>query len=202
MIKNPRVDAFIEKSADFAKPIIMELRSIIEEAHPDITETWKWSFPAYTWKGKLICSYSAFKGHCSFGFWLAKQLSDPYQILEQTDKSAMGSLGRITHLEQLPERHILISYIQEAIYLSEKGIKIEKKLPSKAWEKSSVDFQDYFKGMNRQASSFDQLSPSQRKEYILWIEEAKTQVTKTKRIQTMLDNLLENKTLHWKYNKK
>ena len=202
MEANPRVDAFIEKSADFAKPILMELRAIIQEANPEIQETWKWSFPAYTWKGKLICSYSAFKAHCAFGFWLTKQLSDPYRILEQTEKSAMGSLGRITNIDQLPERQILIAYIQEAISLSEKGVKMAKKPPTQTWNKSSRDFQEYFGGMNEQAASFDQLSPSQRKEYILWIEDAKTEVTKTKRIQTMMENLLENKSMHWKYNKK
>jgi len=203
MNKDPRVDAFIEHSADFARPILMELRSIIEEAQPNLVETWKWSFPNYTWNGKIICSFSAFKQHCSFGFWLTAELPDPYQILEKVGRTAMGSLGKITDITQLPERHILIEYIRKAVELSENGIVVKKKQTSaNKWEKSSVDFPQIFVNDPKAAASFDLLSMSQRKEYIFWIEEAKTEVTKLKRINTMLENLMEGKSLHWKYSKK
>lgn len=203
MHTDPKVDAFIENSADFAKPILVELRSIIHEAHPEICETWKWSFPNFTYQGKIICSFSAFKKHCSFGFWMAAQLPDPHQILERVGKTSMGSLGKITKLSDLPERVILIEYIRTAIDHSKQVSVIPKKAINTAtWNKSSMDFPDLFIGFNKQASSFDSLSASKRKEYIHWIEEAKTDQTKTKRIHTMMENLLEGKSLHWKYNKK
>jgi uncharacterized protein YdeI (YjbR/CyaY-like superfamily) len=203
MNTDPRVDAFIEKSADFAKPILLELRSMIHEAHPDIQETWKWSFPTFMYNNKIICSFSAFKKHCSFGFWMAAQLPDPNQILERIGKTSMGSLGKITQLADLPERTILISYIQTAIEISKNGTVSAKKVkPEQKWMKTSLDFQELFAEHDQQAVSFDALSDAKRKEYITWIEEAKTELTKTKRIQTMMDNLLENKSLHWKYNKK
>lgn len=203
MNTDPRVDAFIEKSAEFAKPILLELRSLIHEAHPEIEETWKWSFPNFTYRGKIICSMSAFKQHCSFGFWLAAQLPDPHQILEKVGKTSMGSLGKITDVSQLPDRVVLIDYIRTAIELSATVVNSPQKMTErKKWEKSSLDFPELFSDAQKQASSFDTLSVSKRKEYITWIEEAKTEQTKNKRIQTMLGNLLENKSLHWKYNKK
>ena len=203
MRTDPRVDAFIENSADFAKPILVELRSIIHEAHPEICETWKWSFPNFTYHGKIICSFSAFKKHCSFGFWMAAQLPDPHQILERVGKTSMGSLGKIIKLSDLPERRILIEYIRTAIECSKKDSRIPKKaINTEAWDKSSMDFPDLFNGFNEQARSFDSLSASKRKEYVQWIEEAKTEQTKTKRIQTMMENLIERKSLHWKYNHK
>ncbi len=203
MNTDPRVDAFIEKSAEFAKPILMELRSLIHEAHPEIQETWKWSFPNFTYRGKIICSMSAFKQHCSFGFWLAAQLPDPHQILEKVGKTSMGSLGKITHVSQLPDRVVLIEYIRTAIELSTKVVNSpQKRTASEKWEKSSLDFPELFADSPKQAISFDAMSVSKRKEYMAWIEEAKTEQTKMKRIQTMMQNLLENKSLHWKYNKK
>lgn len=203
MIQDPRVDAFIEKSADFARPILVELRSIIEEAHPELKETWKWSFPNYTMNGKIICSFSAFKNHCSFGFWLGAQMPDPHHILEKVGKTAMGSLGKITDISQVPKRELLIAYIQQAIELSEKVVTVQKKsiLPDKS-EKTSIDFPELFLNAQIEGASFDRLTPSQRKEYITWIFDAKTLETVNKRTKMMLENLQEGKSLHWKYNKK
>jgi uncharacterized protein YdeI (YjbR/CyaY-like superfamily) len=203
MNKDPRVDVFIEKSADFAKPILIELRSLVHEAHPEIEETWKWSFPTFTYQDKIICSMSAFKNHCSFGFWQASSLPDPHQILERVGKTAMGSLGKISNLSDLPERSILIDYIRFAVELSKKGVDVAKKKNStEKWNKTSIHFKELFIDFPKQAISFDALSVSKRKEYISWIDEAKTKQTKIKRIQTMMDNLLENKSLHWKYTTK
>jgi uncharacterized protein YdeI (YjbR/CyaY-like superfamily) len=202
MILDPRVDVFIEKSADFARPILVEFRSILQEAHPELVETWKWSFPNYTMNGKIICSFSAFKNHCSFGFWLGAQMPDPHHILEKVGKTAMGSLGKITTVSQLPKRELLIAYIQQAIELSEKGVTVQKKnLVLEKSEQRSVDFPELFLNAQKEGASFDRLSPSQRKEYLTWIFDSKTSETKNKRTKTMLENLQEGKSLHWKYKK-
>jgi uncharacterized protein YdeI (YjbR/CyaY-like superfamily) len=202
MNRDPRVDAFIEKSADFAQPILVELRSPIHEANSEIQETWKWSFPTFMYNNKIICSFSAFKKHCSFSFWMAAQLPDPHQIMERVGKTSMGNLGKITKLSDLPERSILIDYIQTAIELTKNSADTFKKnQPIVKWMKTSLDFQELFADYQKQAISFDKMSDSKRKEYIAWIEEAKTEPTKMKRIQTMMENLLENKSLHLKYNK-
>jgi uncharacterized protein YdeI (YjbR/CyaY-like superfamily) len=202
MILDPRVDVFIEKSADFARPILVEFRSILQEAHPELVETWKWSFPNYTLNGKIICSFSAFKNHCSFGFWLGAQMPDPHHILEKVGKTAMGSLGKITTVSQLPKRELLIAYIQQAIELSEKGVTVQKKnLVLEKSEQRSVDFPELFLNAQKEGASFDRLSPSQRKEYLTWIFDSKTPETKNKRTKTMLENLQEGKSLHWKYKK-
>jgi uncharacterized protein YdeI (YjbR/CyaY-like superfamily) len=202
MILDPRVDVFIEKSADFARPILVEFRSILQEAHPELVETWKWSFPNYTMNGKIICSFSAFKNHCSFGFWLGAQMPDPHHILEQIGKTAMGSLGKITTVSQLPKRELLIAYIQQAIELSEKGLTVQKKSQAiDKLEQTSLDFPEFFLNAQKEGASFDRLSPSQRKEYLTWIFDSKTSETKNKRTKTMLENLQEGKSLHWKYKK-
>ena len=37
--RDPRVDAYIEKSADFAKPILTHLRDVVHDTCPDVQET-------------------------------------------------------------------------------------------------------------------------------------------------------------------
>jgi hypothetical protein len=73
--KDPRVDAYIARSADFAKPILVHLRKLVHTACPDVQETMKWSFPHFDYKG-MMCSMASFKSHCAFGFWKASLVMD------------------------------------------------------------------------------------------------------------------------------
>jgi hypothetical protein len=45
--RDPRIDAYIAKSADFAKPILRYLRETIHSACPDVQETIKWGTPSH-----------------------------------------------------------------------------------------------------------------------------------------------------------
>ncbi len=69
MKTDPRIDAYIAKQADFARPILTHLRGVIHEACPDVEETVKWSMPSFTYKGKILASMAAFKAHATFGYW-------------------------------------------------------------------------------------------------------------------------------------
>lgn len=198
---DPRIDAYIEKSADFAKPVLIYLRKLIHQTSSEIHETIKWGFPHFDYKG-TICSMASFKEHCAFGFWKSSLLSDPYTILKKGSTESMGQFGRIKSIADLPSDEILTAYILEAISLNEKGIK----LPKKASPVEPVTIPDYFqKALNDHSDAkthFNTLSNSHRKEYISWIEEAKTEATRNKRISTTLEWLSEGKSLNWKYERK
>ena len=89
---DPRIDAYIEKKADFAKPILKHLRQLVHKACPDVQETIKWSMPFFDYKGNTLCAISAFKEHCGFMFWKSKLMKDPEGILQVTERGAMGLL--------------------------------------------------------------------------------------------------------------
>ena len=89
--KDPRIDDYIAKSADFAKPILTEIRAVVHDVCPNVEETMKWSFPHFDYKG-MMCSMAAFKEHCAFGFWKASLILDGNGRSEE----AMGQFGRIT----------------------------------------------------------------------------------------------------------
>jgi uncharacterized protein YdeI (YjbR/CyaY-like superfamily) len=192
---DPRVDAYIEKSADFAKPILTHIRKLVHKACPDITETMKWSFPHFDHKG-TVCSMASFKQHLAFGFW--KQA-----LLEQdafpAEKTAMGSFGRVTSLKDLPSDKVMISLIKQAVELNEKGIKVQKK-PTVKKELTVPDDLTKALAKNKAAkTAFEKFSPSHKREYVMWIEEAKTEPTRNKRLATTVEWLSEGKGRNWKY---
>lgn len=195
-----RVDAYIAKSADFAKPILTHLRELAHQASPELKETMKWSCPFFDHDGP-VCQMAAFKQHCAFGFWKASVMDDPYQILNQEADTA-GSIGRITSLTDLPADDILIQYIQQAVSLNVQGIKAPARAKPQT-SQSILTIPAYFiEVLDKKPlvkEQFEQFSPSQKKEYITWLIEAKTETTRIKRLETAIEWITEGKTRHWKY---
>ena len=189
-----RIDAYIEKSADFAQPILEHLRKLVHKACPDVVETIKWGSPHFDYKGSLA-GMAAFKQHCAFGFWKQKLLD-----LKPVEATAMGSFGRIESKKDLPKDKEIIALIHQAMELNEKGIKVPKK-PS-APKKEIVVPDDLTKALskNKKAkATFDAFSHSHRKDYVEWINEAKTEPTRLKRIATTVEWVSEGKGRNWKY---
>src|SRR6185369_4149318 len=116
--RDPRVDAYIEKSADFAKPILAHLRDVVHAACPQVEETMKWSFPHFMHHG-MLCGMAAFKQHCTFGFWKGELIVSGNPSAE----AAMGQFGRLTKLSDLPSKKVLTGYVKQAMKLNEEGVK-------------------------------------------------------------------------------
>ena len=196
-----RIDAYIDKSADFAKPILGRLRQIIHEACPEVSETMKWSFPHFEYAGSILCSMAAFKHHCAFGFWLGSLMKDPEGLIRRgEEKDSMGQFGQIKDVKDLPAKKILIQYIKEAMSLNEKGVKREK---HEAPAKKELVVPDAFLKLLRKnktiLTAFENLSYSHKKEYLEWITEAKMEETRQKRMAKTVELLSEGKSMNWKY---
>src|SRR2546423_3077460 len=119
---DPRVDAYIDKSKDFAKPILTHIRELVHASCPDVDETMKWSFPHFDYKG-MMCSMAAFKEHCAFGFWKQSLLEDSAFPAEKT---AMGSFGRLTSVKDLPGDETMKKLIGDAMRLNDEGKKVQR----------------------------------------------------------------------------
>lgn len=199
---DPRVDAYIAKSADFAKPILMHLRKLVHEACTDCEETIKWGVPFFDYKGPF-CSMAAFKAHCVFGFAKASLLPDPKGILTDKKDEAAGVMGRITNVKDLPSDKTILSFLKAAKKLNDDGVKIPAKKTEPKKELPVPDYMIKALKKNKKAfHTFEEFSPSHKREYIEWITEAKTEETRVRRMETMMEWLLEGKSRHWKYHSK
>ena len=194
--RDPRVDAYIEKSAPFAQPILAQLRAAVHEACPDVVETVKWKSPSFEHHG-ILCGMAAFKSHCAFGFWKHELVTG-----EERSQEAMGSFGRLTSTRELPKKAELKRLIRRAMKLNEDGVKVERKktaprkpLPVPPELKAALA-QD-----KRARAAFEAFSPSHRNEYAEWIGEAKRDETRARRVAQALTWLRAGKHRNWKYEK-
>jgi uncharacterized protein YdeI (YjbR/CyaY-like superfamily) len=199
---NPRVDAYIEKAADFAKPVLKHIRQLVHSVSPDITENIKWGMPFFEYKGP-VCQIASFKQHCAFGFWKATALNDPHNAIARGEEAAAGSFGRLTQISDLPSDDILIDFVRQGMALNETGTKGGMKTAPTKVPKAEIVPPDYFvAALNTEpkaAATFLSFSPSHRREYLEWVTEAKTDVTREKRLATTIEWLIEGKTRMWKY---
>ncbi len=192
--RDPRIDAYIAKSAGFARPILKHIREVVHTGCPDVEETMKWSMPHFMYQG-MLCGMAAHKHHCSFGFWKGSLIFDE-------SKPGMGHLGAITSLDDLPPKKELIGYVKKAAKLNEEGVSV-KRVP-KAPKKPLPVPDDLAAALKRSKAArthFEAFSPSQRREYIEWITEAKTDATREKRLVTAVEWMEEGKQRNWKYQK-
>lgn len=190
-----RIDAYIEKAGDFAKPVLMHVRSLLHETCPDVKETLKWSMPSFEYKG-ILCGFASFKEHCTFGFWK--------QSLMETDefsktRMAMGSFGRLTSLKDLPSDAVMKNLIKQAMKLNDAGVKVVKpKHEKKELMVPDVLLEALAKN-EKAAETFDNFPPSCKRDYAEWIAAAKSDATREKRLATTIEWLAEGKRRNWKY---
>lgn len=199
---DPRVDAYIEKCQPFAKPILEHLRETVHKVCPNVEETIKWGVPHFEYHG-ILCSMAGFKEHCVFVLWKASLLKDEKNLLQRIGKTEMTQFKKMTSLKDLPPDRTLKAYIEEAMYLNEQQLKAPSKPKQKILKEVVVpdDLSAALKKNKAAGSTFANFSPSHQREYIEWINEAKTEATRNKRLTTTIEWLMEGKARNWKYMK-
>jgi uncharacterized protein YdeI (YjbR/CyaY-like superfamily) len=187
-----RIDAYIERAQPFARPILEKVRERVHAAVPDIEEAMKWSHPTYCKDGKIVMGTAAFKAHAAVHFWRGQELGF------DTKSGAMGQLGKLTHVEQLPPN--LDELIATAAKLSTTAPAPRKtKHAPKPPAELHPDFAAALAKAPKAQATLDAFPASAQREYLEWVAEAKQDATRKARIATAIQWLSEGKRRHWKY---
>lgn len=196
--KDPRIDTYLENAAPFAQPILRHLRKLVRAASPDLVETIKWGAPSFTYHDRLVCTFAAFKQHAAFVF----HHQGMEKLLEaKIGKSgeAMGHLGRLKSLADLPSDKVLASYLARALQLCDAGVPARAKTKPRPVPPMPAIFAAALQRNRKAATEWQQFTPSAQREYLEWIIEAKRPETQEKRIETTLEWVAEGKNRNWKY---
>ena len=194
MPKDPRVDVYIANKADFAKPILTHLRDLIHTRLRDVEEDIKWSMPAFIYKGRPLANMAAFKAHAAFGFWNRQEL----QTGQEGD--AMGQYGRITSRETMPDDAVLLGALHKAVAMIDAGVKPQR--PARAPRPEAAVPPELAEALANDAEAsakWDAFPPGCRREYCEWIDGAKRDETRAKRVATTIAQTREGKKMNWKY---
>jgi uncharacterized protein YdeI (YjbR/CyaY-like superfamily) len=191
---DPRIDAYIAKAASFARPILEHVRKRVHAVAPEAEETLKWSMPSFTIDGKILLGMAAFKAHATVNFWRGEELGIA------AAKDAMGQLGKLSSLDDLPPDAELDALIRKGVELARTAPAPRKpKHKPKPAPAMHPDFARALAGNPKAKAALDGFPPSAQRDYLEWIAEAKQEATRAKRIATAVEWLGEGKRRHWKY---
>ncbi|MCK6447199.1 MAG: YdeI/OmpD-associated family protein [Planctomycetes bacterium] len=195
--RDPRVDAYIETKAEFARPILVKLRELVHQTCPDVEETIKWGMPSFTYHG-ILCGMAAFKEHAVFGFWKHEL------VIGENGKwrDAMGSFGCLKSVSDLPTKAQFAQWMKKAMQLNVDGVKApQRKHPKKAPPKLHPEFAAALAKSPKAKKTLEGFPPGAQREYLEWIAEAKADATRARRIADAVKWLAEGKRRNWKYEK-
>ncbi|WP_086735618.1 YdeI/OmpD-associated family protein [Erythrobacter colymbi] len=185
MTRDPRIDDYIAKAADFAEPILTHVRALVHQALPEAEETIKWGMPHFMVGGKNVIGLAAFKAHASV-------------VIHHEGRSGegMGALGKLESLADLPPDDALIARFQAG------HANLAKPRPKGA-PKPELPVPPAFAAALDAApaarATFDGFAPSHRREYVAWIADAKREETRDKRIAQSVAWLSAGRKRNWKY---
>ena len=196
MTLDPRIDAYIEGAAPFARPILIQLREAVHQACPQVEESIRWSMPSFFYAGRILCQMAAFKQHASFGYW-----QHALVMGERVERDGMGSYGKMASPRDVPSTKRLVADIRKAMKLNEDGVKAPAARTSAPKPAAEIppELLAALKGNKLAEATFDGFPPSCKREYIDWITEAKREQTRAKRIAQTIEWLVEGKRRNWKY---
>jgi uncharacterized protein YdeI (YjbR/CyaY-like superfamily) len=195
--RDPRVDAYIAKQAEFARPILTYLREIVHTACPKVEEEIKWGAPFFMYHGTM-CQMAAFKQHVAFGFWKGALVVGRSS---GEDDRAAGQFGRITSVKDLPSKTELTRYIKKAMKLNEEGVVVPKTKKARPELPVPAELSAALAKSKKARAVFDAFSASQKRDYNEWIGEAKREETRAARVAQAVEWIAEGKPRHWKYQK-
>jgi uncharacterized protein YdeI (YjbR/CyaY-like superfamily) len=199
---NPKVDGYIAKLEDFAKPILEHLRQTILDTCPDAEEDIKWGTPHYAYKGDHLCMMGGFKNHCSFSLYKAEFMKDKEIADSVKAGKKFGYMDKVKSVSDLPSEKVLVSLIKEAMSINEQGI---KKIMPKSEKPKILETPEYLVeslNANKKAKAvWESKSDAFRKDYLVWIIDAKTDATRQKRIEQSLEWIADGKVRFWQYTK-
>ena len=196
---DPRVDAYIENAPAFARPMLEQLRAAVHAGCPPVRETIKWSVPHFDYKG-VFCSLAAFKQHVRLLFWKASLLRG---TLPPAGQKALAQLDRMTSIDEVPSLRTVTALVKAAGRLNDLGLKVERPRPAARRPLATPSFLRAALATHPSAkATFEDFSPSHKREYIEWLTEAKTEETRRRRLAQALEQMSSGKSRHWKYQRK
>ncbi|MBL8752395.1 MAG: YdeI/OmpD-associated family protein [Planctomycetes bacterium] len=190
---DPRIDDYIACAAEFARPILRELRARVHAACPEVVETIKWRVPTFEFAG-MLGGMAAFKAHCLFGFW-----KDPL-LRESGSAAVLDVLGKMTSVDDLPGKSVFAKVVKQAMALNATGAKVRRARPGvKAPIAAHPEFVRALAAAPKARKCFAAFPPGAQREYNEWIQDAKKDDTRARRIEQAVAWIAEGKRRNWKY---
>ena len=199
MAKPKNVDEYLQKlEGHFAYPILSKVRQIVHDTVPGIEEKIKWGSPSFEYKG-LMMSMVAFKENAAVWFHKGALLDDPRALLEATSEDTKSMRKyRISSIDALDEEE-LVALVKEAVAKNESGEQVKDfNKPDGRYDRSTR-LEQALSHNSRARETYEALTGYKKREYVEFIESAKQEATRQRRIEKSINLLEQGRGLNDQY---
>ena len=194
--KSEKIEAYFGEEHQY-KNAIGFLREIVLKTKME--ETFKWMFPTYTIDGKNVLAICKFKSYFGIWFFNGVFLTDPLNVLKNAQKGKTKAMRnwKFTSINQI-DKNAILGYTNEAIENQKNGRVL---LPAKV-SKKIVMSELLSKKLTEDKKlkvAFDKFSPYKKKEFHEFLNSAKQEKTKLKRLEKISPMIMDGIGLNAKY---
>lgn len=190
---NPEVDNHIAGLTSWKKETTA-LRELLLSC--GLKEELKWRQPCYTSKGRNIAIIGYFKDCCVVSLFKGAMLDDPDGILQKPGENTQA--GRVIRFRNLDEIQSLAGRIRDLVHqavdIEESGAMPEKKEPPAL--QPPAELIDAFERDPALRAAFEGLTAGRRRGYLMHFNAASQSGTRTRRIESHRDRILNGKGIH------
>ena len=165
-----------------------------------VEETYKWQFPTYTVGGKNVFAICKFNNHFGIWFFNGAFLKDPKQVLQNAQEGKTIAMRQWKFQKEGEiDKKIVLGYYKEAIENQKQGktlVTTEKRRRAIVIPQLLSEALENNKALK---TSFKNLTPYKQNEYCEYIQTAKQEKTKIKRLEKCIPLLIKGKGLNDKY---
>lgn len=198
MDRAQKVEAYYEEEHPH-KNAIAQLRELVLKTK--LEETFKWMFPTYTLKNKNVLAICKFKNHFGIWFFNGVFLNDPLDVLENAQEGKTKAMRhwKFSSASDIDTKSVM-AYIKEAIVNQEhdRVLHPTKKKSTKPLAIPILLEQEFTKNKEL-LTAFDTFSPYKKKEFCEYINEAKQEKTKLRRLEKIIPMIKEGVGLNDAY---
>jgi hypothetical protein len=115
------IDKHIKELTDWRGKLLAQLRKLIREAAPELTEEWKWDTPVWSYKGNVVAG-GAFKDHIKLNFFKGASLKDAHGLFN-AGLDAKATRGIDFHEGDKIDEAALKDLVREAVAYNKSGSK-------------------------------------------------------------------------------
>lgn len=189
-MKDKRIDSYIAEEAQWKQDVLTQLRELIHEADPEIKEAFKWGAPTFEHNGQVAWIFCA-TDWVHFSFPQGILLDVPRGTWEE-DETTLSKAKRTLKFREGQEIPVtlLTKLIREHVANNIAGKKFDFNVPKAGSREFNLPH-EYERILQEAGLLGDYLARPyyQQKGWISWIESAKTDAIKLKRIEMMKTEL-------------
>jgi uncharacterized protein YdeI (YjbR/CyaY-like superfamily) len=188
------VDEYIENQSNWKQEIHILREALLSS---NLDEHIKWGAPTYSYKGQNVVGIASFKSYVGLWFFQGALINDKHKVLINAQEDKTKAMRQLRYASKNDiDLKIIANYISQALTLIEDGVKV---IPEKKPLEIPIMLEKMLENLPDLAKNFNAMGLTKQREFCDYINEAKQQATKERRLDKVLEHIENNKGLNEKY---